>query len=183
MTLERKSKGDELTKAQKRHNKRLSKERIRVENAIASIKHYRRTSFVYEETFEDFNAEFNVACGLANARLILRNSAYDHRQSVLDGKQGPHDGAGAPPADSPPPVATADIKTCAKKPVSCRDFSVAAVIITNCIFDIFQIILTPRPARGPRYAYRQATNPRKRQELPQYGFIMHACTSFFFDSA
>ena len=41
-TPERKPRGGELTKKQKRHNKRLSKERVRVENAIASIKHYRR---------------------------------------------------------------------------------------------------------------------------------------------
>lgn len=73
-----KPKGGELTKALKRHNKKLSKKRIRVENAIASIKHHRRASSIYEGTLEDFNSEFNIACGLANARLMLRNSTYDH---------------------------------------------------------------------------------------------------------
>ena len=89
VTPVKKPRGGELTKAQKRHNKKLSKERVRVENAIASVKHYRRASSTYEGTLEDFNAEFNIACGLANARLMLRNGTYCHWQSVLDGKQGP----------------------------------------------------------------------------------------------
>ncbi len=84
----RKPRGGELTKRQKAHNKRLSKERVVVENAIASVKHYRRVSSVYEGTLEDFNAEFNVACGLANARLMLRNGTYNHWQSVLGGGKG-----------------------------------------------------------------------------------------------
>ncbi len=81
----RKPRGGQLTKKQKAHNKRLSKERVVVENAIASVKHYRRVSSVYEGTLEDFNTEFNVACGLANARLMLRNGTYGHWQSVLGG--------------------------------------------------------------------------------------------------
>ena len=88
VTPEKKPKGGELTKAQKRHNKRLSKERVLVENAIASVKHFRRASSVYEGTLEDFNSEFNIACGLANARLMLRSGTYDHWQSVLDRKSG-----------------------------------------------------------------------------------------------
>ena len=86
VTPVKKPRGGELTKAQKKHNKRLSKERVLVENAIASIKHYRRASSTYEGTLEDFNSEFNIACGLANARLMLRNGTYCHWQSVLDKK-------------------------------------------------------------------------------------------------
>lgn len=89
VTPEKKPKGGELTKAQKRHNKKLSKERIRVENTTASIKHYRRASSVYEVTLEDFNSEFNIACGLANAKLMLRGGTYDHWQSVLGRRRGP----------------------------------------------------------------------------------------------
>ncbi len=74
----RKPRGGRPTRRQKAHNKRLSKERVRVENAIASVKHYRRVSSVYEGTLEGFNAEFNVACGLANARLMLRTGTYGH---------------------------------------------------------------------------------------------------------
>ena len=59
-----------------------------MENAIASVKHYRRVSSVYEGTLEGFNAEFNVACGLANARLMFRNGTYNHWQSVLGGGKG-----------------------------------------------------------------------------------------------
>lgn len=84
----KKPRGGQLTKRQKAHNKRLSKERVAVENAIASVKHYRRVSSVYEGTFEDFNAEFNIACGLANARLMFRNGTYHHWQSVLGGGKG-----------------------------------------------------------------------------------------------
>ncbi len=84
----RKPRGGELTKKEKRHNKRLSKERVAVENAIASVKHYRRVSSIYEGTLEGFNAEFNVACGLANARLMLRKGTYCHWQSVLGGGGG-----------------------------------------------------------------------------------------------
>ena len=80
--------GWELTGEQREHNRRLSRERMRVENAIAAVKHYRRVSSVYEGTLEGFNAEFNVACGLANARLMLRNGTYGHWQSVLDGGKG-----------------------------------------------------------------------------------------------
>ena len=78
----------ELTGEQREHNRRLSRERMRVENAVAAVKHYRRVSSVYEGTLEGFNAEFNVACGLANARLMLRNGTYGHWQSVLDGGKG-----------------------------------------------------------------------------------------------
>ena len=88
VTPVKKPKGGELTGRQKAHNKRLSRERARVENAIASVRHHRRVSSVYEGTLEDFNAEFNVACGLANARLMLRNGTYNHWQSVLDGDGG-----------------------------------------------------------------------------------------------
>ena len=84
----RKPRGGQLTKRQKARNRKLSKERVRVENAIASVKHYRRVSSVYEGTLEDFNAEFNVACGLANARLTLRGGTYGHWQSVLSGGKG-----------------------------------------------------------------------------------------------
>ena len=81
----------ELTKEQRAYNRRLSGERVRVENAIAAVKHYRHVSSVYGGNLEGFNAEFNVACGLANARLMLRDGTYGtygHWRSVLGGKKG-----------------------------------------------------------------------------------------------
>ena len=78
VTPVKKPPGGELTKRQKMHNKRLSRESVRVENAIAAVKHYHRVSSVYAGTLEGFNAEFNVACELANARLMLRNGTYGH---------------------------------------------------------------------------------------------------------
>ena len=81
----RKPRGGGPTKREKARNRRLSRERVRVENAIASVKHYRRVSPAYGGTPGDFNAEFNIACGPANAGPMLRNGTHGHWQSVLDG--------------------------------------------------------------------------------------------------
>ena len=87
VTPKKKPKGRQLTKSEKIHNKQLSKERIKVENAIGAIKHYKRVSSVYEGSLDEFNAEFNIACGFANARLMFRNKTYDYWQSVLNDKR------------------------------------------------------------------------------------------------
>ena len=38
----------------------------------------KRGSRPVADAYDDFNAEFNVACGLVNARFMFRNSTYCH---------------------------------------------------------------------------------------------------------
>ena len=150
----RKPRGGGPTKREKARNRRLSRERVRVENAIASVKHYRRVSPAYGGTPGDFNAEFNIACGPANAGPMLRNGTHGHWQSVLDG------GGKSRP--------------CA------RAFSAAAVTTTS---RVFQTIPDPQLIPGPRRPRPRAVNTKKLGELPPYMFIRRACANFFFQYA
>ena len=58
-----------------------------------------------------------------------------------------------------------------KNPPPAGDFSAAGVTIISRIFDIFKIILTPRHARGPRRAHRQATNPKNTRNCHNMGSL------------
>ena len=157
----------------------LSGERARVENAIAAVKHYRRVSSVYEGTLEGFNAEFNVACELANARLMFRNGTYGHWQSVLGGWKG----ASGPPAAACRWRRQPHAKTSRKsrphmdlfRGRSCRN---RARFPDSS--SVFPIVPAPQPVRRPRCTRRHATNSAKPRELPPRMFIMHVCANFFF---
>ena len=88
VTPVKRPRGGRPTKRQKEHNGKLSRERATAESAIASTGHYGRASSTYGGTSGDLNSEFDVACGLANARPMLRGGTYDHWQSVLSGGPG-----------------------------------------------------------------------------------------------
>ena len=78
------SKNLHITPEQKKYNHELSKRRIKVENSICAVKHFRRVSEIYSGSLEEFNCEFNIACGLANLRYMLRNNTYGHWAQRLD---------------------------------------------------------------------------------------------------
>ena len=77
------SKTMKITPEQKEYNRELSKIRVKVENAICAAKHFRRVSEIYNGSLDEFNKEFNVACGLANLRYMLRTGTYDYWASKL----------------------------------------------------------------------------------------------------
>ncbi len=77
------SKTMKITPEQKEYNRELSKIRVKVENAICAAKHFRRVSEIYNGSLDEFNKEFNVACGLANLRHMLRTGTYDYWASKL----------------------------------------------------------------------------------------------------
>ncbi len=77
------SKTMKITPEQKEYNRELSKMRVKVENAICAAKHFRRVSEIYNGSLDEFNKEFNVACGLANLRYMLRTGTYDYWASKL----------------------------------------------------------------------------------------------------
>ncbi len=68
---------------QKEYHRELSKIRVKVENAICAAKHFRRISEIYNGSLDEFNKEFNIACGLANFRYMLRCNMYDYWASLL----------------------------------------------------------------------------------------------------
>ena len=77
------SKKMKITPEQKEYNRELSKIRVKVENAICAAKHFRRVSEIYNGSLDEFNKEFNVACGLANLRHMLRTGTYNYWASKL----------------------------------------------------------------------------------------------------
>ncbi len=65
----KKPKGGELTKVQKKYNRRVSRVRVVVENTIAQIKTFRVTAEVYRHPREDYNDIFQIVAVLVNRRI------------------------------------------------------------------------------------------------------------------
>jgi DDE superfamily endonuclease len=62
-----------LSAAEKRHNRRISQVRVRVEHALAGVKRSRIVKDVLRNTKEDFSDLVMVlACGLHNVRVQYR---------------------------------------------------------------------------------------------------------------
>jgi hypothetical protein len=62
-----------LTRGQKRHNRKLSRVRVRVEHALAGVKRSRIVKEVFRNTKEEFSdLVMVVACGLPNLRVRSR---------------------------------------------------------------------------------------------------------------
>jgi DDE superfamily endonuclease len=62
-----------LTRGQKRHNRKLSRIRVRVEHALAGVKRTRIVKEVFRHTKEDLSdLVIVVACGLHNLRVRYR---------------------------------------------------------------------------------------------------------------
>jgi len=65
----KKSKGNKLTKKQKKENKKLSSQRIIVENVIASVKRFRILREKYRNRRKRFGLRFNLIAGIHNFEL------------------------------------------------------------------------------------------------------------------
>jgi hypothetical protein len=62
-----------LTRGQKRHNRKLSRVRVRVEHALAGVKRSRIVKEVFRNTKEELSdLVMAVACGLHNLRVHYR---------------------------------------------------------------------------------------------------------------
>ena len=71
--LEKKPRGKELTPGEKRHNRALSRVRVRAEHAIAGIKRSRCVKDVLRNTQSDCSDAFMaIAAGLHNLRVQHR---------------------------------------------------------------------------------------------------------------
>jgi hypothetical protein len=69
----KKPKGKELTATQKASNKRISRVRVRIENAFAGVKRLRIVYNVSRTRRNDFiDLTFLVACGIWNFYLMAR---------------------------------------------------------------------------------------------------------------
>ena len=68
----KKPKGEELTKEQKEHNRRLSRIRVVIENTIAQIKTFRVMAEVYRHARENYNDTFRIVAVLVNRRIQRR---------------------------------------------------------------------------------------------------------------
>jgi len=70
----KKKKGKELTKAQKRRNRSISRKRVLVENAIAGIKRFRITSDVFRNVKAGFTSiVIQIACALWNLKIRIKD--------------------------------------------------------------------------------------------------------------
>jgi hypothetical protein len=71
----KKPRGADLTEEQKRENRALSSERVKVEHAIAGVKTWRIVKDIYRNHDEDIRNEvFIVACALHNLRLSSKTN-------------------------------------------------------------------------------------------------------------
>jgi transposase len=65
----KKSKKHPLTKEEKKYNHELSKQRIEVENVLASLKRFRILSDRYRNRRRRFGLRFNIIAGIYNYEL------------------------------------------------------------------------------------------------------------------
>ena len=72
-----------LEPEEEEYNRQLSKLRVIVENAIGAAKHFKSISQIYIGDRDKFNEDFNIACGLANLRKMLRDGSYNHWAQLL----------------------------------------------------------------------------------------------------
>lgn len=69
----KKPKGKELTRRQKEKNKKLSRTRVKIENAFAGVKRLRVVVYTARAKRESFiNMIFLIACGLWNLYLYAK---------------------------------------------------------------------------------------------------------------
>ena len=68
----RASKLHPLTRAQKRHNRRLARQRVAVEHALARVKKYRVIGALYRHPLSQYDAVLRTVCGLVNLRTQAR---------------------------------------------------------------------------------------------------------------
>lgn len=61
-----------LTKKQKRHNRELSKVRVRVEHALGKMKQFKMLAQVYRHAKNDYNTFFRATAGIVNLRISMR---------------------------------------------------------------------------------------------------------------
>ena len=61
-----------LTKKQKRHNRELSKVRVRVEHALGKMKQFKVLAQVYRHATKAYNTFFRATAGIINLRISMR---------------------------------------------------------------------------------------------------------------
>lgn len=71
----RASKLHPLTRVQKRHNRRLARQRVAVEHALACVKKYRVIGALYRHPLSQYDAALRTVCGLVNLRTQARLEA------------------------------------------------------------------------------------------------------------
>lgn len=64
-----------LTKQQKRHNRELSKVRVRVEHALGKMKQFKLLAQVYRHARNAYNTFFRATAGIINLRISMRAQA------------------------------------------------------------------------------------------------------------
>jgi hypothetical protein len=65
-----------LTRAEKRHNRKISRVRVRVEHALSGVKRARAVKDVLRNTKDGFSdLIILIACGLHNLRIQFRKRA------------------------------------------------------------------------------------------------------------
>lgn len=69
----KKPKGKELTDEQKEHNKKLSKERVKVEHAIGKVKKFGIMGEKFRNRLERYDDVSSIVSGLVNFRLLLKD--------------------------------------------------------------------------------------------------------------
>lgn len=68
----KKPRGKQLTKQQKRHNKKLSKERVLVEHAISKVKKFGIIRQDFRNRLNSYDTKMSVVTGIVNFRTMLK---------------------------------------------------------------------------------------------------------------
>lgn len=82
----KKFKGRVRTKADRRFNRKLSSERILVENVIGKVKHFGIIGKKYRNKFVDYDLKMDIVTGLVNLRTMERNELEEvsHEEPVFE---------------------------------------------------------------------------------------------------